>query len=84
MWQIATNSITLFFRGKLFKDPTKAFGCILVGALVTAAVLVGVKLAVPQLNLPLGANATVVVAAALAGFVGGMLQPYLFKDLKYR
>jgi hypothetical protein len=84
MWQIAQNSIVLFFRGKLFKDRSKALGWILVGVLFTAAALVVIELAVVRLQLPLGGGFGLVVAAALSGFLGGMLQPYLFRDLKYQ
>jgi len=42
--------------------------------LVTVAVLIGAA----KLGAPLWA------AALVAGLVGGALQPYLFKDLRYR
>lgn len=83
MWQIAKNSIVLFFRGRLFKDLGKALSWIFVGVVFTAAVLVAADFAVAYLDLPLGNGLGLVVAAALAGFLGGMLQPYLFKNLKY-
>ena len=40
MWAMAQNSIVLFFRGKLFAEPRKAFLMIFVGVLVTASLLV--------------------------------------------
>jgi inner membrane protein involved in colicin E2 resistance len=84
MWQIAKNSIVLFLRGKLFQHTGKAMAWILVGAVFTAAVLIGIYLGVAYLGLPLDNHLTVILAAAFAGFLGGMLQPYLFRDLKYQ
>lgn len=83
MLDLAGNAIVLFFKGKLFKDIGKVFAWIFAGALFTAAVLVAVDRAVDVLNLPLSSELSLVLAAAVAGFLGGMLQPYLFKDLKY-
>jgi Na+-transporting NADH:ubiquinone oxidoreductase subunit NqrB len=71
---MAVTSIGLFLRGKLFANPAKVFRQIAIGVLVTAAVLA--LLAV--VGVPLW------LAALVAGFGGGMLQPYLFKDLRYR
>jgi hypothetical protein len=74
MWEMALTSIKLFLAGKLFQHPWSVFRQSVVGAGVAAALTVGPALA--GLPLPL--------AAAIAGLVGGALQPWLFKDLKYR
>ena len=74
MFAMAMNSITLFFQGKLFAQPGLVFRQIAIGVVVTALVLIiAAKAGVPLL-----------LAAALAGLIGGGLQPYLFKDLKYK
>jgi hypothetical protein len=74
MWSMAMSSMTLFFQGKLFAEPTKAYRQIAIGAAVTAIVLIVLGLL----------GAPVWLAAIVAGLAGGAIQPYLFKDLKYR
>jgi len=74
MWAMTQNSIVLFFRGKLFAEPGKAFLLILVGVVATALLLI----LVAKLGAPLW------MAAPIAAFVGGGLQPYLFRNLRYR
>ena len=73
MFEMAKNSITLFMQGRLFKDPSAVMRQALIGIVITAAVLVGLSFT----SLPLWA------AAAIGGFIGGVGQPFLFKDLKY-
>lgn len=74
MWEMAKSSIILFLKGKLFAEPAKVYRQTAIGALATAALLVILaKIGVP-----------VIVAAAVAGLIGGAVQPYLFKDLRYR
>lgn len=74
MWDMAKNSIVLFLQGRLFKDPQKVMIQAVLGIVFTALVLVGLATG----GVPIWG------AAAAAGFLGGLLQPYLFKDLKYR
>jgi hypothetical protein len=74
MWEMAKSSILLFVQGKLFAEPNKVYRQTAIGAAVTAALLV----VLAKVGVPLPA------AAGLAGLVGGALQPYLFKDLRYR
>ena len=74
MWEMAVTSIGLFFRGKLFANPAQVYRQIAIGVAVTAAVLFALAAA----GLP------VWFAALGGGFGGGVLQPYLFKDLRYR
>ena len=75
MLDMVRNSIGLFLRGKLFAEPGKAYLQLIFGIIFTAlcflAALQAGGLAYWQ-------------AAAIAGFLGGAVQPYLFRDLKYR
>jgi hypothetical protein len=73
MWQMTQNSIALFFRGKLFADPGKVVRQLLIGIVVTAVLFVGLA----EAGTPLW------LAALVAALIGGGLQPYLFKDLRY-
>jgi len=73
MWQAFTSSVQLLFKGKLFREPGAAFRQWLIGFAISA---VGVVLLV-KLGLPLGLAVVVVALAA------GLLQPLLFKNLKY-
>lgn len=74
MWGMAQNSMSLFFRGKLFKDRGMVFRQLAIGIALTAILfLVLAKLGAP-----------VPIAALVAGLIGGALQPYLFKDLRYQ
>ena len=74
MWTMATSSMSLFFRGKLFADPAAAYRQLAIGIAVTAIPMIGLGLA----GVPLW------IAALISGLIGGALQPYLFKDLRYR
>lgn len=74
MWEMAKSSIVLFAQGKLFADPAKVFRQIALAAFASLVLMVVlVKIGVP-----------LAVAATIAGLAGGALQPYLFKDLRYR
>lgn len=72
MLQMFLDSVRLFLRGKLFRDSRQALGKWLVGFGLTLAMLL-------VLGFTVGPRAGV----ALASLLGGALQPYLFKDLKY-
>jgi hypothetical protein len=73
MYEMVKNSAILFFQGKLFQNPNEVYRQLGIGIGVTLIFfLVVAKLAC----LPL--------AGIVAGAVGGALQPYLFKDLKFR
>jgi hypothetical protein len=74
MFEMARSSMTLFFQGRLFAEPGKVYRQTAIGAVATAVIVI----VIGKLGLPLA------VAAAAAGFIGGALQPYLFKDLRYR
>lgn len=74
MWTIARSAMGLFFRGRLFAEPGKAYALLALGGFATAVLLVALALA----GLPLWA------ASCLAGFIGGGAQPFLFKNIRYR
>jgi len=73
VWDMFSNSLRLFVRGKLFRDPGAVFRQWLIGFGVSLAAFV----AFVKLGVPLWIAVTVVSLAA------GVLQPYLFKNLKY-
>lgn len=73
MLDMVKNSALLFFQGRLFKDFNAVLRQAAIGIALTAAILIGLSFT----GLPLWA------CAAIAGFIGGAVQPYLFKDLKY-
>lgn len=74
MWEMALSSARAFLRGRLFANNGKAFGQIAIGVVVTALLF----LAACKAGVALWG------AGAAAGFLGGALQPFLFKNLKYR
>jgi hypothetical protein len=74
MFSMARNALALFFSGRLFADQRKAVGLIAIGVFLTALICVMlVKAGVP-----------LVAAAAVAGFIGGGLQPLVLKRIKFR
>lgn len=75
MLDMIKNSIGLFFRGELFADSGKAYMQLAIGILFTALCFVAAHRF---------AGFPYWLAAAVAGFLGGALQPYLFRDLRYR
>jgi hypothetical protein len=72
VFKMFTSSVQLFLRGRLFRDPRQAFSQWLKGFLLT----LGLLLVVGWMFDPL-------MGVVLGSLVGGALQPYLFKDLKY-
>lgn len=74
MFEMFKSSIGLFFRGKLFAEPQKAYAQLALGIVAGAIVLVVAR--------KLGFAA--VPSAVIAGAVSGALQPYLFRNLRYR
>jgi len=75
MVDLVMNSAGLFFRGKLFADPGKAYLQLGIGVLFTMLCFIALLYLA---GLPHWA------AAAVAGFLGGALQPRLFRNLRYR
>ncbi|HEY1313782.1 MAG TPA: hypothetical protein VGE92_07890 [Steroidobacteraceae bacterium] len=73
MWDMFGNSLRLFLKGKLFRDPKAVFRQWLIGfAVALLLVVVFVKLSMPMWS-----------AVVLAALGVGSLQPFLFKNLKY-
>ena len=72
MVEMFLSSVRLFIRGKLFRDNRAVLKQWLIGFAVSTALL----LAVGWLTSPW-------IGVIVASVVGGGLQPYLFKDLKY-
>ena len=73
MLDMFLHSISLFLKGKLFQNPLHVVRQAAIGVVLTAAFCVAlVKL--------MGALWLAVLVSAL---VGGALQPFLFKNLKY-
>jgi hypothetical protein len=75
MWEMAVTSIKLFLAGRLFQHPWLVVRKSAIGALLTGVLLIA---------LTLLAQMPLLAAAGLTGLLGGILQPYLFRDLKYR
>jgi hypothetical protein len=73
MFDMFLSSVVLFLRGKLFQNPAHVVRQASIGVLLTAFVCV----ALAKLS---GALWLAVLVSAL---VGGTLQPFLFKNLKY-
>ncbi len=73
MIDMFVNSLKLFLKGKLFRDPAAVARQWAIGLVVTMVVLVGLA----EIGMPLW------LAVVLAALIGGALQPWLFKDLKY-
>ncbi len=73
MWDAFLNAVTLFFKGKLFRDFGEVVKKTLIGNVVAAILLI----VLAKLGLPL------YVVIPIVGIVAGALQPWLFKDLKY-
>ncbi len=72
MISTAIDSAKLLFAGKLFRDNGKAMRQLALGAGAGAIVLIVLSLFAPLW-----------LAALVGGAVSGLLQPLLFKDLKY-
>jgi hypothetical protein len=70
MWSTAQSSMILFFRGKFFADPAMALRQNAFGVIATAVLLI--------------AAVEISAAALLAALIGGALQPFLFKDPRYK
>ncbi|MEW6353792.1 MAG: hypothetical protein AB1469_05785 [Pseudomonadota bacterium] len=73
MWDMFLNSLTLFLRGKLFREPKIVIRQWLIGFAVALAVF----LVLAKIGVSLW------LAVVVTAFGAGLLQPYLFKHLKY-
>jgi len=72
MFETALSSARLFVQGKLFTDTALAIRLMLMGALCGAVVTIAVGLVLPLW-----------VATLAGGLVGGGLQPWLYRNIKY-
>jgi hypothetical protein len=73
MLEIFLHSISLFLRGKLFQNPAHVVRQSAIGVLLTALVCVALS----------KLSGTLWLAVLVSALVGGALQPFLFKNLKY-
>jgi len=73
MWAMFSNSLRLFLKGKLFRDPRAVFRQWVIGFVLSLLAVV----ACVKLSVPVWLSVTGVAIAA------GGLQPFLFKNLKY-
>jgi len=74
MFDMLLSSVTLFIQGKLFKDLGTLAIKLLIGIIVTVIICIGAV----KFGLDIW------MAIILASIIGGAIQPYLFKDLKYK
>lgn len=72
MFEMMMSSGKLFLAGKLFQDNGHMFRQLSIGVVAGIAVLVGVAQVAPLW-----------AAAVAGGAISGILQPILFKNLKY-
>ncbi len=79
MWDMAKNSIILFLQGRLFQDLGAVIRQAFIGIIITALVMMGLHIYGPQIYPELELWMT----AAIGGLIGGFIQPFLFKNLKY-
>jgi hypothetical protein len=73
MWPMFTNSLRLFLKGKLFRDPKAVLLRWFAGFAIALTAVVILRL----LGVP------VWLAVVLTSLGVGAIQPYLFRDLKY-
>ena len=74
MIEMFANSVILFMKGKLFQNQL----LVLQRSSIATAVTAILCLVLALVGAPLWAAVTV------AALVGGTMQPYLYKDLRYR
>jgi len=73
MFEMVKTSAILFFQGKLFKNNNEAIRQLAIGIAATFFIFIVLAKFIGLL-----------LAAVFAGFIGGAIQPALFKDLKFR
>jgi hypothetical protein len=72
MFDTLITSTKLFFQGKLFQDTALAIRLLVMGMVAAAAVTFLVGMVAPLWG-----------AATAGGVVGGLLQPWLYRNIKY-
>jgi hypothetical protein len=73
MWPMFTNSFRLFLKGRLFREPKVVARRWLVGVAIALVAVVALRMS----------GAPLWLAVAMPSVAVGLLQPYLFRDLKY-
>lgn len=73
MWTIFFNSLKLFFKGKLFREPVQ----------VARQWLIGMAVAVVMLLVLVKLGVVLWLAVVVVALGTGALQPWLFRKLKY-
>ena len=74
MFDMFINSVTLFLQGKLFQDLGKVIQQAVIGIVIAAVLLI----------IAVKAGLALWLSVVLSSLIAGAIQPYLFKDLKYR
>ena len=74
MWTMARSALSLFLRGQLFANPRQAYGRLAAGIIFTAVICLILAVA----------GAPIWAATMVGGFLGGGLQPFLFKTIRFR
>tara|TARA_R110000782_G_scaffold48146_6_gene105525 strand:- start:6388 stop:6612 length:225 start_codon:yes stop_codon:yes gene_type:complete len=74
MFDMFLNSVTLFFKGKLFQDMNMVIRQTFFGVAIAAALLI----------IAVKAGLTLWIAVLATSLISGAIQPLLFKNLKYR
>ena len=74
MFDMFLNSISLFFKGKLFQDMN----------MVIRQSLFGIVIAVVLLIITVKSGLSLWIAVLATSLISGAIQPLLFKNLKYR
>ena len=74
MLDLFLNSMVLFYRGKLFKDPRYVLRQAVIGALIAATLLIA----------QVTGGITLGLAVAITAFTSGAMQPWLFRNLEYQ
>jgi hypothetical protein len=73
MWDMFSNSLRLFVKGKLFREPGAVFRQWSIGFVASlVAIVILAKIGVPLW-----------IAVVVVALGAGLAQPYLFKNLKY-
>lgn len=74
MFHMFWNSVSLFFKGKLFQDFNKVMMLAGLGMAICAILLI----VLAKVGLPIW------LSVVITSLIAGGLQPRLFRDLKYR
>ena len=73
MFGMFKSSVVLFLQGRLFQDLGSVLRQMGIGVVITLAVFIALHFF----------NSPPWLSIVIASFVGGLLQPFLFKNLKY-